>query len=239
MENKLIPKVFLWMTLGLLITFATGYFVALNEKMLLNIFATGFYWVFIIAELVLVIILSSRITKMKSSTAKICFLLYSFVSGLTFSSIFVAYELMSIFYVFIIAAVVFAIFGAIGYFTEIDLTNLGSMLLMGLVALIVCMIVNIFIGSEQFNFVLTIISLIIFIGFTAYDIQKIKKRTQISCNNLRNSFCRHGTVGVIKPVLHSFFNLSGIKPHFNVRRIPLRRNICLLFVINHFCPPRL
>ena len=82
---------------------------------------------------------------------------------------------MSIFYVFIIAAVVFAIFGAVGYFTSIDLTNLGSILLMGLIALIVCLIFNIFIGSEQFNLVLTIISLAIFVGFTAYDIQKIKR----------------------------------------------------------------
>lgn len=175
MENKLIPKVFLWMTLGLLITFATGYVVALNEKMLLNIFTTGFYWVFIIAEFILVIVLSARVMKMKAVTAKICFLLYSFVSGLTFSSIFIAYDIMSIFYVFIIAAVVFAIFGAVGYFTSIDLTNLGSILLMGLIALIVCLIFNIFIGSEQFNFVLTIISLAIFVGFTAYDIQKIKR----------------------------------------------------------------
>ena len=175
MENKLIPKVFLWMTLGLLITFATGYVVALNEKMLLNIFSTGFYWVFIIAEFILVIVLSARVMKMKAVTAKICFLLYSFVSGLTFSSIFIAYDIMSIFYVFIIAAVVFAIFGAVGYFTSIDLTNLGSILLMGLIALIVCLIFNIFIRSEQFNLVLTIISLAIFVGFTAYDIQKIKR----------------------------------------------------------------
>ena len=175
MENKLIPKVFLWMTLGLLVTFATGYVVALNEKMLLNIFTTGFYWVFIIAEFILVIVLSARVMKMKAVTAKICFLLYSFVSGLTFSSIFIAYDIMSIFYVFIIAAVVFAIFGAVGYFTSIDLTNLGSILLMGLIALIVCLIFNIFIGSEQFNLVLTIISLAIFVGFTAYDIQKIKR----------------------------------------------------------------
>ncbi len=175
MENKLIPKVFLWMTLGLLITFATGYVVALNEKMLLNIFSTGFYWVFIIAEFILVIVLSARVMKMKAVTAKICFLLYSFVSGLTFSSIFIAYDIMSIFYVFIIAAVVFAIFGAVGYFTSIDLTNLGSILLMGLIALIICLIFNIFIGSEQFNLVLTIISLAIFVGFTAYDIQKIKR----------------------------------------------------------------
>ena len=180
MENKLIPKVFLWMTLGLLITFATGYVVALNEKMLLNIFSTGFYWVFIIAEFILVIVLSARVMKMKAVTAKICFLLYSFVSGLTFSSIFIAYDIMSIFYVFIIAAVVFAIFGAVGYFTSIDLTNLGSILLMGLIALIICLIFNIFIGSEQFNLVLTIISLAIFVGFTAYDIQKIKRLGEYS-----------------------------------------------------------
>ncbi len=206
MENKLIPKVFLWMTLGLLITFATGYFVALNEKMLLNIFSTGFYWVFIIAEFILVIVLSSRITKMKSTTAKICFLLYSFVSGLTFSSIFIAYELMSIFYVFIIAAVVFAIFGAIGYFTEIDLTNLGSMLLMGLIALIVCMILNIFIGSEQFNFVLTIISLIIFIGFTAYDIQKIKRLSE-SSNLPEDNLAIYGALELYLDYINIFLDI--------------------------------
>lgn len=175
MENKLIPKVFLWMTLGLLVTFITGYCISLNEKMIMSIFTKGFYWVFIIAELALVIILSARISKMKSTTARICFLLYSFVSGLTFSSIFLIYNLMSIFYVFVIAAIIFAIFGVVGYFTNLDLTNIGSMLLMGLIGLVICMILNIFIGSEQFNFILTVISLIIFMGFTAYDVQKIKR----------------------------------------------------------------
>ncbi|MCI8394874.1 MAG: Bax inhibitor-1/YccA family protein [Bacilli bacterium] len=174
-ENKLIPKVLLWMTLGLFVTFATGYVVSLNDTMLLNIFTSGFYWVFIIAELILVIVLSARITKMKGTTAKICFILYAFISGLTFSSIFIVYELMSIFYVFLIAAIVFAIFAAIGYFTDLDLTNIGSLLLMGLVAVVICMIMNIFIGSEKFNLVLSIISIAIFIGFTAYDIQKIKR----------------------------------------------------------------
>lgn len=174
MEGKLMPKVFLWMTLGLIVTFATGYVISLNEQMLFNIFSRGFHWVFVIIELVLVIVLSARVTKMKGTTAKIMFLLYSFVSGLTFSSIFIVYNLASIFYVFIIAAIIFAIFGAIGYFTSLDLTKIGTYLLMGLIGVIICMIMNMFIGSGQFDFVISVISIIIFIGFTAYDVQKIK-----------------------------------------------------------------
>ena len=81
---------------------------------------------------------------------------------------------MSIFYVFIIAAIIFAIFGAIGYFTNLDLTKIGTFLLMGLIAVIICMIINMFIGNEQFDLIISIISIIVFIGFTAYDIQKIK-----------------------------------------------------------------
>lgn len=175
MENKLMPKVFLWMTLGLLVTFGTGYFVATNPTMVLNIFTSGMQWIFLLVELGLVFFLSARILKMKGITAKICFLIYSFVSGLTFSSIFIVYDLMSIFYVFLIAAIVFAIFGAIGYFTKMDLTKLGSYLLMALIAVIVCAILNIFLKNTGFDFVIAIISILIFIGFTAYDVQKIKQ----------------------------------------------------------------
>jgi len=175
MKNKLMSKVFLWMTLGLLVTFATGYFVASNEKMMLNIFTSGFHWAFIIVELILVFVLSARAAKMSGTSAKIFFLLYSFVSGLTFSSIFIVYDLMSIFYVFIIAAIIFAIFGAIGYFTNLDLTKIGTFLLMALVATIICMIINMFVVNEQFDLIISIISIVIFIGFTAYDVQKIKQ----------------------------------------------------------------
>lgn len=175
MENKLMPKVFLWMTLGLIVTFATGYVVSINEKMLLNIFSSGIHWILMVAELILVFVLSARAAKMNGITAKIFFLLYSFVSGLTFSSIFVIYNLTSILYVFVIAAVIFAIFGAIGYFTNLDLTKMGTFLLMGLIGVIICMIINMFVGSDQFDFIISMIAIIIFIGFTAYDVQKIKQ----------------------------------------------------------------
>ncbi len=172
--NKLLSKSFLWMFVGLLVTFVTGYVVATNNNMLEAVFESSLYWVFIILELVLVIFFSARVQKMSPTTAKICFLLYSFVSGLTFSSIFVIFELSSVMYVFLIAAIVFAIFGLIGYYTKFDLSKIGTYLLMGLIAVIICGIVNIFLNNSTFDLIVSIIALIIFFGFTAYDVKNIK-----------------------------------------------------------------
>ena len=172
--NQLISKTFLWMFVGLLVTFLTGYVVSINENMLLSIFGGSIFWLIIVLEFALVIFFSARVHKMKPTTAKICFLLYSFVSGLTFSSVFVGFELGSVMYVFLIAAVIFAIFGAIGYFTNVDLNKISVYLLMGLFAILVCMIVNIFLNNSTFDLIISIITLLIFFGFTAYDIQKVK-----------------------------------------------------------------
>ncbi len=172
--NQLISKTFLWMFVGLLVTFLTGYVVSINENMLVSIFGGPIFWLIIILEFALVIFFSARVHKMKPTTAKICFLLYSFVSGLTFSSVFVGFEIGSVMYVFLIAAVVFAIFGAIGFLTNIDFNRISTFLLMGLLALIICSIVNIFLGNSTFDLIISIIALLIFFGFTAYDIQKVR-----------------------------------------------------------------
>lgn len=165
---------FIWMFVGLLVTFLTGFAVAHNEVMIVNIFKNSIYWVLCIVELVLVIFLSAKVRTMGKNTARISFLLYSFVSGLTFSSVFVIYKLTSILYVFLLAAIIFLIFGLIGYFTKLDLTKIGTYLMMALFAVIICFIINIFVGSETFDMVTSIICILIFIGFTAYDVQKIK-----------------------------------------------------------------
>lgn len=174
MKNKIMSKTFIWMFVGLLITFITGYGVSHNETMIINIFKNSMYIVLSLIELFLVIFLSARVRKMDKNTARIFFILYSFISGLTFSSIFIVYEITSILYIFLIAAVIFLVFGLIGYFTKIDLTKLGTFLMMALFAVIICILINIFVSSETFDLVLTIISMLIFIGFTAYDVQKIK-----------------------------------------------------------------
>ena len=82
-DNKLLSKSFLWMCIGLLVTFVTGFGVSMNERMLENIFAGSSFWILIVLELILVIVLSARVMKMSPTAAKICFILYAFVSGLT------------------------------------------------------------------------------------------------------------------------------------------------------------
>ena len=174
MKDNLISKTFLWMCFGLLITFITGYFVAHNEVMLENIYGGWGYWIFVIVELLLVIVLSARIMRMKPATAKVCFLLYSFVSGLTFASIFVYYAIDSIMIIFLVAAIIFAVMAIIGYTTNVDLTRMGTYLFFALVAILVVALINIFIGSSILAMIISIVCVLIFIGITAYDVQKIK-----------------------------------------------------------------
>lgn len=173
-ENKLISKSFLWMCIGLLVTFVTGFGVAGNERMLENIFSGSTFWIFVVLEFVLVIVLSWRCMKMSPTAAKICFIIYAFVSGLTFSSIFVVYELTSVIMVFLVSSVIFGVMAFIGYKTNTDLSKLGFYLMMALIGVIIVSVINIFIGSNGLEMILSIICVLLFIGITAYDVQKIK-----------------------------------------------------------------
>jgi len=174
MKNRIYAKVFLWMFLGLLITFGTGYYVSTNEQMIETILLGNWYWILIVLELGVVIFLSARLHKMSITTARISFLLYAFLSGLTFSSIFLVFQLSSILLIFIIAAVLFGIFAIIGYFTKIDLTKFSTYLFMGLLGIVLCAVVNMFLKNETFDIVISSVGVLVFLGFTAYDIQKIK-----------------------------------------------------------------
>lgn len=175
MDSKIMSKVFLWMFIGLAVTFATGSVVANNPSMVLEIFKTVPLIFLAIIELVLVIWLSARITKMSSTSAKFMFILYSFVSGLTFSSIFIVYNISAIIYVFLATALIMLIFALIGYFTKLDLTKISTFLFMAIVGVIIMSLINIFVGSEQFSLTIAIISVLVFVIFIAYDVQSIKK----------------------------------------------------------------
>lgn len=179
-NNVMLSKVFGWMFIGLLLTFVTGYYLASNEYTFYKIFSGGTYYLLALIEIGLVIFLSARVHKMQPTTAKVAFMIYSIVSGLTFSSIFVAFEISSILFIFLIAALVFGIFACIGYFTKVDLSKLGTYLFMALIAVMVCIIINLFLGNSTFDIVINSICLLVFIGYTAYDIQKIKKLTSMS-----------------------------------------------------------
>lgn len=172
MDSKVYPKTFLWLFIGLLVTFATGYFVCLNPNMLYNV--ANMWFIFVLIEFFAVIYLSARIGKMKYTTAIIYYLIYSFVTGLTFSSIFVLFDLGSIMLTFGATALVFGIFAFIGYVTKINLGKISSMLFMGLIGIIVVSLINIFLGNSTLDILICCLGMIIFVGYTAYDMQKIK-----------------------------------------------------------------
>lgn len=173
--NKIFSKVFMWLFIGLALTFGVAYTVSTNENMVYNLFSDSKYFIVIIAEFVVAMILSVRIRKMSSMTASILYLLYSGLTGLTLSSIFVVYTITSIVWVFAIAAGLFLIFGLIGYFTKLDITKIGTFLMMGLLGILLVYLVNVFIGSNSVDMALAVISIIVFLGFIAYDIQIVKR----------------------------------------------------------------
>ena len=173
--NKIFSKVFLWMFIGLAITFGVAYYISMNDNMVYNLFSGSKYFIFWILEFVVVIVLSARIHKLNPLTAKVLFLLYSGLTGLTLSSVFILYDIISIVYTFAITSGLFLVFGLLGYFTKIDLTRIGVYLVMALFGVIIASLINMFIGSEVFDLGLCIIALVIFLAYIAYDIQLIKK----------------------------------------------------------------
>ena len=168
-------KVFGWMFIGLIVTAITAFATASSPALLGTIFSNNVYWIgLLIAELVLVIVLTARIHKMSKTTATLMFLLYSLVNGLTLSTIFLVYDFGSISSVFFITAAMFGVMALYGYTTKKDLTKIGSILLMALIGLIIASIVNIFWLNDTFSFIVAAIGVVIFVGLTAYDVQKIK-----------------------------------------------------------------
>ena len=173
-NNKIFTKIYGWMFIGLLISAITGYYVSTNSNMLYNIYSTGTYWILALVEIGVCIWLSAGIRKMQTTTAKILFCLYSFITGLSFSVIFVAYRIDSIVSIFTITSIIFAIMALIGKYTNMDLTKIGTILFVGLIGIIIASIINIFVGSQTFDLGITILGIIIFMAYVAYDVQKIK-----------------------------------------------------------------
>lgn len=174
MSSKIMSKVYLWMSIGLAITFITGSMVANNPSALVAIFSNYTPIVLAIIEIVLVIYLSARVAKMNPTTAKVLFVIYSIVTGLTFSTIFLVYNITSIMTIFLVTALIMFIFSFLGTVLDIDLSKVGTYLFMALIGIIIVSIVNIFVGSSSLELIVSIIAIIVFTIYIAYDVQNIK-----------------------------------------------------------------
>lgn len=175
MNNKFYGNIFKWLFLGLLVTFGVALFISTNNNIINYAFNKGLYYIILIVQIVLAIVLSVRIFKMNKLTAKIIYILYAGLTGITFSFIFLAFNLESIIFVLLASSIVFGIFGLIGTYTNIDLSKISTYLFMGLLAVILLEVINIFMLNNTLNMITSIISLLVFMGYVAYDMQKIKR----------------------------------------------------------------
>ena len=171
--SKYFTKVYLWMFIGLLLSAISAYYVAVNPG--IKSFVYNGFGLILIIELIVVITFSLLRRKVSPTGAKIMFMMYSIISGLTLSSIFIVYKLNSIIVVFLSAAVMYGLLALYGYFTNQDLTSFGKLLIFGLLAVIFMSIINLFVSSQSFDITISIISIIVFLGLTAWDMQNIKK----------------------------------------------------------------
>lgn len=169
--NTFIQSVYGWMALGLGITGLIAYLFPFQLFFRTSPFV---FWGILIAEIGLVFYLSARIEKLSATAATGIFLAYAALNGVTLSFIFVRYTAVSITSTFVICALTFAAASVYGMITKRDLTGMGSFLMMGLIGIIIATVVNFFLRSPMIYMLVGYIGVIIFVGLTAYDTQKIK-----------------------------------------------------------------
>lgn len=176
--KSFVANVFSYMALALVISGATAYIVASSGLIKYLINANGISilgWIVMLAPLGLVIAMGAGFNRFSYRVLTALFLLYAALFGLSLSSIFLVYKLSSIGSIFFITAGLFAIMAAVGYTTKTDLTKFGSILMMALIGVILASLVNYFLESSGFQYILSCVSVLIFVGLTAYDTQKIKR----------------------------------------------------------------
>ncbi len=174
-QTEFIRRVYNWMALGLAVTAIVALY-AVNSGLIFSLLGNPMIMlVLIVGEFGLVIALSAAIGRFQSSTALFMFFAYSFLNGLTLSTIFLIYTKASIASTFFVTAGTFAAMSLYGYTTKRDLTSMGSFLMMGLIGIIIASFVNFFFRSPAFYWLITYAGIAVFVGLTAYDAQKIKE----------------------------------------------------------------
>ena len=175
-RNILLSQVYAWMTAGLLVTGAIAAFTA--QSAAIRDFVLGnsiVFWGLLIVELVLVVALSATAARLSAGTATALFLLYAALNGLTLSAIFLVYTGASLASTFFITAGTFAAMSLYGYTTKRDLTGIGHIALMALIGIILATVVNLFVQNAAIYWIVTYVGVIVFVGLTAADTQKIKR----------------------------------------------------------------
>jgi FtsH-binding integral membrane protein len=206
--NEFIRSVYNWMAVGLGLTGLVAFYVANSPSMLQLIFGNKLiFFGLIIGELALVFSISARVNKMQASTATALFVLYAALNGATLSFIFLVYTRSSITSTFFICAATFLACSVYGMTTKRDLTGLGGFMMMGLIGIIIASLVNLFIRSSGMSMVISYIGVIVFVGLTAYDTQRLKSMALSQPAGLDAGVIRKGAILGALALYLDFINL--------------------------------
>jgi FtsH-binding integral membrane protein len=208
-------RVYNYMASALILTGLVAYFAGNSEAFLNLMFneqggRSGLAWVIMFAPLAMVIFLSVRLNALSEGAAQAAFWSYSFLMGLSLFYVFIAFTGESIARVFFITAGTFGAMSLYGYTTKKDLTGMGSFLIMGLIGVIIASIINIFLQSSGMQFALSILSVGIFVGLTAYDTQKIKHMYQYSGGASTNKLAIIGALTLYLDFINIFLQLLSL-----------------------------
>ena len=177
--NSAMGRVYGHMALAVITSMIVSFFVGHSAAMMEFFFTGVMKWVVIFAPLVAILAVSFAMDKFSKGALTIFLHGFAALMGLSFATIFVVYNMGSIVSAFMGAAILFAVMSGYGYFTKKDLSGLGSLLFVGLIAIIIASIINIFIGSTVFQMVISAIGVIVFLGLTAYDTQRIREMVSV------------------------------------------------------------
>ena len=206
--NSFVRSVYNWMAIGLALTGFVAYTVANMPEVRNVIFGSPMiFFGLIIAQLILVFMISARIARMQAATATLLFVIYSALNGATLSSIFLAYAQSSITTTFFVCSATFVGCSIYGWTTRRDLTSFGGFLTMGLIGIVIASLVNMFVQSTAISVIVSYIGVLVFVGLTAYDTQDIKNMALAQPADLDAGAVRKGAIlGALKLYL-DFINL--------------------------------
>lgn len=225
-ERKFFTNVFGYMMIGVFITAVVTMIISNNQGMMESLFstyeytnsdgeaATGFtasavWWACSIAELVLVVVICYLTSSLKGITSMVLFLVYAALNGVTIAPMIYAYTGASVATVFFISSAVFAVAAAFGFMTKMDLTNLGSFFMIGLISLVIAMVVNIVIGSPMIDYVISAAAVLLFTGLTAYDVQMLSDMHRQQHNGGENLVI-YGALSLYLDFINLFIHLLRI-----------------------------
>lgn len=203
-----VAKAFLFMFAALLITAFAAFTTDIST--VISIVNSGLFYVIIIAEIAVVLISNHAIRKNNAILAGVMYVIYSYLTGMLMSVIFLAYTMTSIATVFLVTALIFAVMAVYGMITKKDLSSLGSLCFMGLMGIIIAGLVNMFLQNSVLDTVICCIGVLIFVGLTAYDVQKIKARAEVATNETTTTLALFGGFELYLDFVNLFLKLLSL-----------------------------